>query len=384
MNSMYLLYTPPGFKEKYGDYGQFILGKLHRNESIDIDDCSATLRTGGFANGMRWVKNTRQTKLLAVTFHIPNKQTGAIHHYDINIYRFSRTKWGDPKDWKLTETCSLREDEVTGLSTFLNEQNELVGHKMTDQHATVVYTDQPTHQKLLQNVASMLDDDADGERANELIDTIIGAHKDGSLLTIGFTPSQIQARRDELDELEKIINDPGAKEVTDIQAKLKTMPWVFGPEYISYDYKKAGEEIPDGRLKRVDRLSDVLEVKLPSEEVLRADEKGRRYISPKCAESLGQLVSYLEYYQSQYEIKYDDDTEEEILEDMHQAYYKPRGILLIGRRDKAKVASVTKRTSDAQPKYMRRQLSYYHGIEILTYDDLLERARNALAAIEES
>lgn len=38
-------------------------------------------------------------------------------------------------------------------------------------------------------------------------------------------------------------------------------------------------------------------------------------------------------------------------------------------------------TSDALPKYMRRQMAYFHGLEVLTYDDLLERARNGLQAM---
>jgi hypothetical protein len=59
-------------------------------------------------------------------------------------------------------------------------------------------------------------------------------------------------------------------------------------------------------------------------------------------------------------------------------YYKPKGILLIGRRIKSDGVKTTGNTADNEPKFMRRLLSYYHWIEILTYDDLLERARNGL------
>lgn len=377
-----ITYSPPGFKEKYGDYGQYILSKLRKDESVNIDSHSATMSSDGFANGMRWIKNTRQTKVLAVAFHIPKHDTKEIHHYDLTVYRYSRTKYSDPLDWSIVETYSLRDKEVTELNMFMNEQSELVGKPMQDQHATVVYTHGAATKQLLQEVAKVVEDDKTGEEANKLIDTIVEAHSDGSLLMLGFTPSQIDKRRKELDELEAIIDNPDSKEVSDIQAKLKSMPWVFGPEYAKYSDKKAGDDIPDGRLKRVDGLSDILEVKLPSEEVLRADERGRTYIAPKCAEYLGQLISYLEYYQSKYETQFDDDSGEEILEAFDQGYYKPKGTLLIGRRDKSKVVNLTKRTSNAHPKYMRRQLSYYHGVEIVTYDDLLERARNSLDAIE--
>lgn len=199
------------------------------------------------------------------------------------------------------------------------------------------------------------------------------------LIKRGLTQTKINEKLDSLNKFEKMLEDPDVKEVSDIQNFLKDNPWIFGPEYKSLDFRDAGfTGNPDGRLLRIDGLSDILEVKLPAEELLRADDRNRQFIAPKLAEALGQLTGYLEYYYSEYSHERSDETEAEILKDFNGKYYKPKGILLIGRRGK-ELTNTTSQTISAEPKNMRRLLSYFHWVEVLTYDDLIERARNGLA-----
>ncbi len=375
------------FRERYGDYGNYLLTVLRGGRAIDLNDYSATLRDGGFANTARLLKNTSKTKIVVTALHIFNRNTDNIHHYDIEVYKFTNRTPSNPLTWEVQKDYALREDEVQQLSIFLNEMNELIGQPMPANYAQVVYSDQTASvDDTLTNVAAILrDSDGDTQAViGRLLDEIVSARDEGSLPSLVISPAQLEKKSRELDELEALINQPGVREVADIQAKLKTMPWVFGPEYVSYDFRRAGEEMPDGRLKRVDGLSDILEVKLPSEEVLRVVARNRRYIAPKCSESLGQLVSYLEYYLSENQTERSDETGEEIQDDALGKYYRPKGILLIGRRLKSNMtANATGMTSDALPKYMRRQMAYFHGLEVLTYDDLIERARNGLAVMAE-
>lgn len=116
---------------------------------------------------------------------------------------------------------------------------------------------------------------------------------------------------------------------------------------------------------------------MPNAEILREDAKKRAYIAPALAEALGQITGYLEHYYSAYSQEHDDFTEVEIMKDTYGKYYKPKGILLIGRRCKDSSNS-TAATIDAHPKNLRRLLSYFHWIEVLTFDDLIERAENSL------
>jgi len=199
------------------------------------------------------------------------------------------------------------------------------------------------------------------------------------LIQKGLSQKKIDEKINALNNFSSLIENPAVKEVADIQNFLKDNPWIFGPEYKRLDFRDAGfAGNPDGRLLRIDGLSDILEVKLPGEELLRADDKSRQFISPKLAEALGQLTGYLEYYYNAYSQEHSDETGEEILSDTYGKYYKPKGILLIGRRGKEMINS-TSQTISAEPKNMRRLLSYFHWVEVLTYDDLIERARNGLA-----
>jgi hypothetical protein len=199
------------------------------------------------------------------------------------------------------------------------------------------------------------------------------------LIKKGLSREKIEEKLKDIDAFEILISKPDVKEVSEIHAALQKIPWIFGPEYESVDVRKAGDSgMPDRRLKRIDGLSDILEVKLPSVELLRVDSMGRKFITPALSEAIGQLTGYLEHYFSAYTEERDDKTGEEILEDRYGKYYKPKGILLIGRRKKESGTNGVKTTTDAEPKSLRRLMSYYHWIEVLTYDDLIERARNSI------
>lgn len=198
------------------------------------------------------------------------------------------------------------------------------------------------------------------------------------LIKKGLSQNKINEKIKMIDDFEDLIDKPNVKEVAEIQLALSQIPWIFGPEYVSLDIRDAGESgIPDRRLKRIDGLSDILEIKLPSAELIRKDNHNRHFIAPNLAEALGQLTGYLEYYYSVYSTERNDQTKEEILDDTYGKYYKPKGILVIGRR-RTQTGTGTKQTDDVHPKYLRRLISYFHWIDVLTYDDLIERAKNGL------
>ena len=198
------------------------------------------------------------------------------------------------------------------------------------------------------------------------------------LIQKGLSKQKIEEKMAAIDLFEELINKPDVKEVGEIQGFLKKQAWIFGPEYKGLDYRDAGfSGDPDGRLIRIDGLTDILEVKLPKAELLREDGRHRQFIAPELAEALGQLTGYLEYYYSEYTHERSDATGEEITQDRYGKYYKPKGILLIGRRGKELTAG-TLATISAEPKNLRRLLSYFHWVEVLTYDDLIDRARNGI------
>ena len=296
----------------------------------------------------------------------------------IKIQRFRKKKTGLSNTDTLEINLPFKQANViTDFLKFLMKANlgTLSSGKFILADALVV--DQDLYSKLV-----TLSQDAGGQNALSKLfeEGYLTSNLDiPDLIKKGLSRVKIEEKQKQIDEFEKLVAKEDVKEVSEIQDALSKMPWIFGPEYESIDVRGAGEAgLPDRRLKRIDGLSDILEVKLPNAELLRKDALGRTYIAPDLAEAIGQLTGYLEYYFSAYSTDRDDKTGEEILEDRYEKYYKPKGILLIGRRKKENGTNTTKKTENAEPKYLRRLMSYYHWIEVLTYDDLIERARNSI------
>jgi hypothetical protein len=303
-------------------------------------------------------------------------------HKEVEEVRITKYKYTRKKEWKVEDTEGVRLDwlsfdKIIGFLKFLSglDLPSINERKIKFAEDTTDFGDETV--KKIKTLFST-------EKGKRLIDEL---NKEGyltsdldipELIKSGLSKTKIEEKRRRIMEFKKIISDPAVKEVSDIQRFLKNNPWLFGPEYKTLDFREAGfSGNPDGRLFRIDGLSDILEVKLPNEELLRADKKERQFISPKLAEALGQLTGYMEYYYSEYTSERDDATGREILKDTYGKYYKPKGILLIGRRGKESINAMSQ-TISAEPKNMRILLSYFHWVEVLTYDDLIERAENGL------
>ncbi len=322
-----------------------------------------------------------QTKVTIQCKHVPNRKTREFHHLEVRLKKYSKKRNDEVfnKDAfdSICFTTNDKNNQITDNSLkmfmqILEGQREFVFKKLPA-HTTLLLEDKQFLEELLIKIQTR-------EETIGLIEKIIDKSElsFAEILKLGNTTKRINEKRIKIRELEELIDKPDVKEVTDIHRKLKEMPWIFGPEYEKIDVKNAGEQIPDARLKRIDGLSDILEVKLPDVELLRRDKYNRHYISPDLSKAIGQLIGYLEYYHSSYSTQIDDNSNEEIEEDFSCRYYKPKGILLIGRRFCKDLTNKTQNTSDASPKQLRRALSYFHWIEILTYDDLIERAKQSI------
>lgn len=142
--------------------------------------------------------------------------------------------------------------------------------------------------------------------------------------------------------------------------------WLFGINYIRAIEKakvNINGSMPDYLFLTADYFVDVLEIKLPEENVIIEDKShpGTYRWCPKTNEAIGQVVHYLgEIDRLQTEL------EREILRVYNIAisFVKPRGFILIGTKDgwdKFKMGAL-------------RKLNFaLHGIEVLTYTDLIQR-----------
>ena len=165
-------------------------------------------------------------------------------------------------------------------------------------------------------------------------------------------------------ELEKIIQGEFKNEIF-IQKFLKENLWLFGSEYCTFinDQKINSQNILDGIPKNLDNFIDVIEVKLPSEELFHYDTNHHNYYSSnKLTKAIAQTQNYIfELEKMTIDNNYQDDNDCIII--------KPRGIILIG---------TGKILSNEEKKYLRILNSSYHNIHIITYQQLLLRAKNML------
>ncbi len=321
-----------------------------------------------------------ETKITLQCKHVPHHETGLFHHLELLIKKYHKKRSQDSFTEKPINISLTTKDKYNNIS----DNSVKLLFQILEAQRELVFKQLPSHAKLLigdnDGIESIISKIQTKEISQQVLKILLNKSdlELSDLIKLNFTTNKIEEKKKQLKVFEQLIEKPNVKEVAEIQKYLSTIPWIFGAEYRKLDVRNAGNQIPDRRLKRIDGLSDILEIKLPNSELLRKDNSGRLYISPALSKAIGQLIGYLEYYNSQFTIINDDESGEEKEEDFYGRYYKPKGILLIGRRYKKDLIDYVTNTTDATPKNLRKTISYFHWLEILTYDDLIERAYNSL------
>ncbi len=144
----------------------------------------------------------------------------------------------------------------------------------------------------------------------------------------------------------------------ELQEFLKKRPWIFGVEYHNSEPKK-----PVGSKNEFDfyfldykNQGTIIELKLPSENILKDEYE----FSAKTGESLGQLIRYMETTMA-----YSYNKETSKIEKVDEI--RPKGFLIIG-----------KTINQEEMNKLKIINSYLKGIEILSYDMLLAKAKSTL------
>jgi len=147
-----------------------------------------------------------------------------------------------------------------------------------------------------------------------------------------------------------------------------TNNWIFGLNYIIAIEKakiNISGSIPDFLFLSADNFIDILEIKLPEEDVIVEDSShsGSFKWSTKTNEAIGQVVTYLGDI---------DRLQSELKREIKRVYkldvscVKPRGFILIGKKDG---------WDDFKREALRKLNFALHGIEVITYSDILQRSQ---------
>lgn len=150
------------------------------------------------------------------------------------------------------------------------------------------------------------------------------------------------------------------------QKWIYTHTWLFGVQYLAPFQKtkiNLSGSMPDYLFPTVDGFLDILEIKLPEDDVIIADSShvGSYKWTPETNAAIGQVINYIcdiEHYRYELQEKIRKEYGVEV------SIIKPRAFILIGNKDK---------WSKEKREALRKMNHALHGIEVLTYYDLVQR-----------
>jgi len=159
-------------------------------------------------------------------------------------------------------------------------------------------------------------------------------------------------------EMEQLINDKSTKE-KNMRGFFLKYPWFFGFEYIELQtQQKLGEKkILDYLLKDINGNYNLLEIKGPNDHIFNKKKENNQF-THNFINGLVQLMGYIDYCDMHHDY---------IFSEHKKNIYKPKGILLIDNNLEA-----------VERDALRMFRSFLHRINIVTYDELHNAAKNAL------
>ena len=180
----------------------------------------------------------------------------------------------------------------------------------------------------------------------------------------------VKKRKIAISKFEKIISGEYKNEV-DIQKFLQKNIWMFGNEYayVVEDSKINEENILDIIPQNFESFVDIIEVKLPSEDLFNYDSSHNNYYTKS---GLTKAISQTQNYIFELENKTND---EEYQKKNNCKIIRPRGIILYGSNRQLNVE---------ETKYLRILNSSFHNLQVMTYQQLLEKAQNTIKVLTET
>jgi hypothetical protein len=167
-------------------------------------------------------------------------------------------------------------------------------------------------------------------------------------------------------QLETLVDDPSTREGR-IQEHLTNNPWMFGSEYSQLLPRRTWtrDDRLDYMLRRtVDDYLEIVEIKTPFKESLFIHDKSHDSYHPSAtlSQAIGQVMRYIEEV---------DRNRDSIVAQDHCDPLKIRSRVILGR--------------DGPPEHqaaLRKLNAHLHGIEILTFDQLLRIAGRVISVFE--
>lgn len=340
--------------------------------SKELDSWEITKKSGGYGSSYKTLYKTDFTTIAAKAFHIPNRQTGEIHHFDLSIRIFKRKKkkddWEEKLDYSDEEYGNHKQldlnagngQAVEALTKFLNAQFKQVGKSLDGDAIIVDKPENVNFADLLKNMNTIQKEEfGQGIKIQTLKE-----YRNFLIKNLDKNETFIQSWLDE---------DNGKYR--------KQRCLIFGLEFI--DHKREGEL----SRKRFDILTRssiatneyvIIELKSPCDDIFKIVEHQSKqggssveyHLSPEIARAIPQILRYKSKFESTSE---DDDDLKRI--GIKKGTVK-KCIILLGKRN------------NDDPIWENHFISLKNNLsntlEIWTYSDLIEKLEVTVKNLEEN
>jgi hypothetical protein len=315
---------------------------------------------------------------IATLLELINPATDEFHHYSLKLDQINRTKAG----WFAKPEKSIRlegkePDEIEKLYRFLHAayENRLSGEAgalhvirgedyvklevLVKALPNLAATDK-LH--LVKNLLAQLS--GDDSTVSEFVSVFEGS-TEATRRSIAAASRLVDYRK-ALAHLKEIVDNSSTPE-HDFQQHLERNPWMFGSEYSELLSRRAWtrDERVDYMLRRtVDNYLEIVEIKTAFTEPLFIydDKRDCYYPSAKLSPIFGQITKYIEEVERQ---------RDHILAKDNVDTLKIRARAILGRDQSAEEQAA-----------LHKLNAHLHGIEILTFDQLVRIAERVLAIFE--
>lgn len=306
------------------------------------------------------IHETDRQKIVLDFKYIPDSD-GTLHHITLEITKFSKKptqSWEEVEPQKTILSTDKPQQSLTKLVNALKSQGEL--YTRTNSKAIILDPDEADLFKQL------------GEENIEFLEKIIKsfgtAEAKEKLLELNqenlnelFASVKQAKNRKAVQQLREYVNSVVKEH--DFQVWIEGNTWVFGTEYVQkFDTRKIGiHSQADFIVQSLDGFTDLIELKKADVTLLDKDESHNCYYpSRDLSQVIGQAVHYIKVMEDHRSIlKEGDDLD----------VLKPRVKIVMGRS--------LGLTFD-EKKALRLLNASLHGIEIITYDEILSRAEKII------
>ncbi|PIR03951.1 MAG: hypothetical protein COV59_02090 [Candidatus Magasanikbacteria bacterium CG11_big_fil_rev_8_21_14_0_20_39_34] len=383
------------------DSKDILLRKLNNGDDLFSSDTDISQVNGGFLSSRNYpLHDGKFKKTIATAFHIPKHDTGEVHHYIIDIYRFRRAK--TTEQWGLEPVERLDQKEIEKLKEFFGEQDAFIGKTPTKRFHRIIASDSvealsdldrglnfilspensfditQMEQEQFEKILNLITKVVEGKNLileKELYDQLRQSRTSGK---------KVEEYKNDLIEFKSLIESSETTE-TDIQNFLENRVWFFGLNYVQSKRNskpKFGSGLGsqyDFLLEGFNQVYDIVELKGPNDELFELDSSGERTrsfddrtdyrFSQKFSRALHQVMLYMQEFEESFgHIKEQQPS--------IQNFMYPKGTIVLSKR------SLFPKTGRNSQKYLHLANRQFANVDILTYDDLADRAQIIINFIE--